>query len=253
MISIEKDAVNKERFEFNLPYKCIDVMYGPSIEELPKVNWGCKSIVWLDYDGKLSRDILTDIMIVTSKIFAGSILLISVNAENDAFNEHISERLDNLKQTLGENKVPCDINTTDLNGWNTAKVLRRIINNEIQEAISGRNGVLDEDQKLHYRQLFHFNYKDDAKMLTVGGIFFEDAQTALFEQCGFKQLEFIREASEPFTIEVPNLTIKEIRRLDEQLPAREGDKIALQAVPKSDIDKYSKIYRYFPAFSEFSW
>ena len=250
MISIEKDAINKQRFEFNLPFKCIDIMYGNSNEELPKIDWNYKTIIWLDYDGKISLEILTDIKLVTSKLISGSVIIVSVNAEPDIYDKDIEERLDCLKSTLGKDKVPYDIKASELSGWGFAKVLRRIINNEIEETLSGRNGGLHDLQKLTYNQVFNFNYDDGAKMLTVGGVVFDDSQSAHFDQSGFKHIEFIKESDEPYKIEVPNLTFKEIRRLNEQLPRKTGDILKLPDVPDTDVEKYAKIYRYFPAFSE---
>jgi hypothetical protein len=43
---------------------------------------------------------------------------------------------------------------------------------------------------------------------------------------------------------------KEIRHLDTQLPIKEDELPTLSAVPKEDIEKSAKMYRYFPTFTE---
>src|SRR5690242_1898583 len=39
MLSIEKDAINKARFEFNLPFSCVSLRIGKSGEVLPTIPW----------------------------------------------------------------------------------------------------------------------------------------------------------------------------------------------------------------------
>lgn len=48
MISIEKDKKNKDRFEFNKPFSCIEMKFGSSNEVLPMLKWKEPSIVWVD-------------------------------------------------------------------------------------------------------------------------------------------------------------------------------------------------------------
>jgi hypothetical protein len=87
-------------------------------------------------------------------------------------------------------------------------------------------------------------------MLTTGGLIYDEGQSALVDQCSFGDLSFIRDEDDEYRIEVPCLTYKEIRALDEQLPTSGGHVLSLPSVKQSDIEKYEKIYRYFPAFAE---
>ena len=52
MVSIEKAVHDKARFEANLPFGCIEMLWGDTASELPKVDFSLRSIVWLDYDGR---------------------------------------------------------------------------------------------------------------------------------------------------------------------------------------------------------
>src|SRR5208282_5339076 len=80
MISIEKDAHAKECFEFNKPYRSIKMEFGVCGQILPTLDWRKRSIIWLDYDGKLDLDSLADIGTVSATCPSGTALVVSVNA-----------------------------------------------------------------------------------------------------------------------------------------------------------------------------
>lgn len=253
MISIEKDVENQERFIFNCPFGCIHLAFGESKEVLPTLKWDMKSIIWLDYDDPLDIDILGDIKFCCANIVPGSIIVFSVNSQPEKFenvppNDRPPKRLELLKQKVGEENVPTDMTDgTKLSRWGLAAVCRRIILNEIFETLSKRNGT--RENKLVFDQLFNFHYADGAKILTVGGIIYEEGQEHVVEQCGFKHLDFVKKADEPYVIEPPNLSFREIRHIDTFLPNK-TDEIIPHGVPPEDIRKYTEVYRYFPTFSE---
>ncbi|MEN4011646.1 MAG: O-methyltransferase [Chloroflexota bacterium] len=265
MVSIERNVQDKPRFEFNKPYKCIDLRFGPSSEILPILEWDTPTILWLDYDGKLSSEMLGDIGLFCAKAEPGSMVIISANAHPDgndnrdpkALNDY---RLRKLIEMVGRERVPASTQGKDLTLKGKAGVLRRIIHNEILETLSKRNGGLLDEKKLQYHQIFNFTYQDGAKMLTAGGVIYSRNQLAIFEKCAFNDLEFYKPGEEEFNIGIPKLTFREIRYLDKKLPPRnqDGAEIALTAedlgdlavVPEEDIQDYMKIYRYFPNFAE---
>lgn len=255
MISIEKDKSNEERFKFNVPYKCIKLEFGNSNNVLPNLSWLTRSIVWLDYDSTLNSSSLADIKFLIKNVCSGSLVIISVNAHPFGGNINDIEmipqrRLENLKKNVGENKIPVEINGKHLGGWGTAKVYRRIIQNEISETLNDINGGREKGSRLMYRQLFNFNYSDGAKMLTTGGILYDEGQQNIVEQCAFQDLHYIKRDHTPYEIKVPNLTYREIHHLDTQLPREKGVILEAKSIPQVDIEKYEKIYRYFPNFSE---
>ena len=147
----------------------------------------------------------------------------------------------------------------NLNLTENPKIIYQIINDEILDVISNRNGGLNKYNKLNYRQLFHFIYNDGTPMLTVGGIIYKSHEQALVDKMNFGKLDFIRHGEIPFGIEVPKLTYKEISALDSLLPRlvnktnnklRRDKKVIIPHLPEEDIKKYSKIYRHFPNFAE---
>lgn len=265
MLSIEKDVSAKACFRFNRPYKCIRLRFATSAEVLPTLNWKRRTILWLDYDDRLNANILGDIATVCLRATSGSLVVISVNAQPDA--EPSAEDRDQYERETGKSfdlgdyrlriarglvgeKLPSGTSGAHLRGQELTKVFREIIHNEIAEQLSIRNAVLPADDKLLYRQLFHFCYKDGAQMLTVGGILYRAEEEPTVAACGFDTLPFIRTGGEPCSIKVPCLTAKELRHLNSQLPTVPSAKLRAPGVPDADIQRYAEVYRYFPAFSE---
>lgn len=245
-VSIEHDIKNRKRFEFNRPYKCVRLEFGESNAILPNLTWDVRTIAWLDYDYALNQSVLTDVAFVCANAPSGSIIVVTV----DARPEELGKRLESLKSGIEEQKLPQGLSEPKLGGWGTAKVYRRIIVNEIKATINARNGGRPRGTKFLYKQIFNFHYSDSAKMLTVGGIIYDEGQSDLETKCGFEHLDFIRTGEEPCIIEVPSLTLKEIRHLDRQLPCEDLNSLDAPSIPIKDINRYALIYRYFPAFVE---
>lgn len=255
MVSVEKEVGDEERFEFNRPYNCIDIKFGESNAELPKLDWGKRSIIWLDYDGILSRSVLTDINFVCAKVSSGSMLIITVNAHPHTptdvdTSEWAPERLEFLSDQVGEENIPPGLEGKDLVNWGTANVYSRIIRNNIEKTLLERNGGIQEGNRMKYHQILNFNYADGAKMSTLGIVFCRENESPLYEACKFNKLSFYRNLDEPYLLEVPVLTFKEIRHLNSQLPTNDINEIDAKGIKKGALEKYSKIYRYFPTFSE---
>ena len=256
MISIERDIPNEERFKFNKPYNCIQIVFGESNDVLPQLSWDTKSIVWLDYDSSLDQSVLTDITFICANVMPGSMILVSVNVHPEAYMtgnvEDLYEyRYKKFSERVGEINIPLGVTGKDLSGWDFSNVCQRVIKNTIGKAISDRNGPRDEESQLEFKQLIHFQYQDGAKMLTYGGMVVERSQKAIFSSCDFGGLAFVcSDDQEPCKIEIPNLTFKEIRYLNAQLPLKGKDVLKGSAIPEVDLTKYESVYRYFPSFAE---
>lgn len=252
MVSMEitGDLNKQERFRYNAPYKHVNVHFGPSSITLPKLPWDVRSIVWLDYDGTLNKSALQDIAYVTSKAAAGSLLLVSVNANSDIPEKNEGTgggMLSRLKAHVGDDKIPAGLESSALSGWGVATTFRDIIDNEIMNALVTVNRGRSNGAKLHYKQLFNFHYSDGARMLTVGGLLYDEGQEALLAKCGFNQLDFFKDGKEPYKIETPLLTYREMHKIDAQIPF-EAEDYATIPIPKEEIDKYQAFYRYLPRF-----
>ncbi len=246
MISIEKDYVNQERFEYNKPYRCIEMRYGTSNVELPGINWEeSRDIVWLDYDGHLDTDVLEDIQTVFYRVSSGSIVTLTVNVNYRPGAGGFAL----FSKCLGD-KMPENLEMSDIQHWKAAEVCKNIILEEINKTINNRNGLQDEGEKYFFEQLYYLGYSDGAKMLTFGGIVFNEKDKPKFESCNFNELYFIKQANDMHLIDVPSLTYKEIRNLDSQLPSQYIEHLNSPGVKAEDIKRYSNLYKYFPAFSE---
>jgi hypothetical protein len=286
LLSIEKDARNEMRFRFNKPFSRIDLKFGDSNEILPKLNWDKLSIVWLDYDSKLRKNIndpmlhsnmFADIESFFFKAKPGSVFLVTIDVKPDhpkeivgkeemkipAFEEDIAKfRMNQLIERIGLDKIPVKYRDLNLNIENNPKVIYHIVSNEIFEIIKRRN-YGNSKENIHYQQLFNFIYNDGTLMLTIGGLIYNDRQLEAVEKVftHLDDLEFIKKDEELFEIIVPQLTFKEIQLLDSFLPDRidkeTGRMVQDKKFPRNiptlpDYDKinYSKIYKYFPTFAE---
>lgn len=255
MISIEKEdkEPQRERFNFNKPFNCVDIKFGFTSKILPNLDWDTKDVIWLDYDGKLDLDILKDVFLISSQITPGSLFLISVNTklsgEKDENGKEFS-KLKFLETKVGEDKIPVGTKNENLSGWKAAEIYRQIINNEIADGLTERNLILKPNERIQYQQIFNFHYEDGVKMLTIGGIFYTEELKAKLKECAFDELDFYRPTNEAYSINAPILTFKEVRALNACLPLSDDCEQPLPPISESDKNKYSQLYRYYPTFTE---
>lgn len=271
MVSIERDIHNAKRFSFNRPYSCISIEFAESKDVLPTFDWNDPTILWLDYDKSLMADMIVDIQTFSANAVPGSFFLISVNSnpftQTGIEPENLKEfRIQKLKENIGESRIPPGIDGSDLSKVGLPKVYISVINEEINSIIDIRNTGLSQDdpERIFYRQLVNFSYQDGAQMLTIGGVFFKNSQLVNYHSSNLKKFSFVRENEEHFKIDIPNLTFREIHKLESLLPSNIDletgdiiektkelgiDKIS-EIIPLRDVQKYAKLYRYFPTFTE---
>ena len=253
MVSIEKrDTVaERVRVAFNQPYGHITMQWGTSRERLPDISWTRRSIVWLDYDNFLDAGKLQDLQLVASQLRSGSCLLVTVlceptRVEKEDPDPHAT-RLAELKGRVGKGKIPESLRGRDLREWGLAEASRRIVFNEIEATLAARNAPLPHAERLKYVQVFNFNYADGTKMATFGGILVGGEDRHRLSGRDFKDFSFFRSGSEPYTIRIPKLTVREARWLNQRFPFGLG---ALRKIPRKEVERYRQIYRYFPEFLE---
>lgn len=264
MVSIEREVQYETRFEFNRPFRCVDIKFGNSSDVLDTLVWDKKSIVWLDYDGKLEASVIADLQTVVQKAVSGSVVAISVNIEPDRPPFEIAEasakdkwRLDEFGSRIGDDFVPNGLTGDRLRGKSFGLICWQVLNNAINEQLVKRNGRPDiREDTLFSQQIFHFKYSDNATMLTVGWILYSQADAPLFQRCNMSG-SFFRTGDDPCFIEAPKLTPKEIRQLNGSLPAGlPVDQVTIQelvritGIGESDINKFAFVYRYYPQYGE---
>jgi hypothetical protein len=244
LISIEKEVADEPRFRFNAPFAAIDLKFGESAEILPELMWSQRSITWLDYDGRLDVSKLDDVSFLARHLAGGSVLTVSVNVDP---HRDIETRLDKTRAELGS-YMPRHYSAEDLGGWGTAEACREIIDERIRTALGERNTGQSLSAAISFRQLFNFRYRDGARMLTVGGVLFDAGQEASLRGCAFDEFEFCKEGADAYEIDVPRLTLKEMRHLDTQLPCDTFGDLTDVGIPIGDAEKYARLYRYSPKF-----
>ncbi|MBY6044398.1 O-methyltransferase [Phaeobacter italicus] len=253
MVSIERATGSRARFEANRPFN-IQMKFMPTTQALPALEWTKRSIVWLDYDGVLSTDVLLDARLVGGSCRSGTIIAISVNcgraeevntAEDDPSGPTALER---FRVTFGRERVANNVTDDDLLGRRFAKLSRDMILSEIEEAVARRNG--QGSPKCSFAPIISFSYKDDAPMTTVVGVLYDETERENFDRCHFGELDFLKTGNGLVDILVPKLTIKEIRYLETQLPLSNGQDLQIEGdIPQREANAFVKLYRYLPNFA----
>jgi hypothetical protein len=259
MISIERRDDYQARFEFNKPYDCIEIEYGDSNDVLPRLSWSMRTIAWLDYDGRLTDSVLRDVAYITANAVSGSVLIVTVHGgahklpspRPEDEREVAKLRVDKLRADIGPDKVPSDIKGRDLEGGAMAGTLRRLIMREIQSTLRDRNGLNPPGSKVKYKPLFNFRYRDQARMLTVGGILYNDGDEEILSLCRLDKLDYLRSDDTPCQLQVPVLTYPERCYLDKHLPkGTVFDAVGDIGLTQEDVQNYVGLYRHCPAFAE---
>ena len=247
LVCIERESQDKDRFLFNKPFDCIEMCWGESTAELPKLPWnGIPSIIWMDYDDPINEGMLSDIGTIFRQVEPGSMVLFTVQAEGRAFRSEDRCRLDELRAKLGD-WVPAEATPVDMRGKRFQKLVRQIVDNELERALSLRNSAIPPQNKVKYKQLFNILYADDARMTTVGGVIYRADQSQRLANCEFEDFDFLREGDVPFEIKVPPLTYREQMKLSSALPS--GNPAPAFLAP-GDVSGYRTVYRYYPTFME---
>lgn len=253
MLSFELESWKRKRFEFNNPFRCVKLQFGHSNDLLRKHWRNRRTILWLDYDNPLDKFCLRDLIFFCNKAVSGSILLVTVDAQNESEPGERERKFSEFKEGVNEEddereRIPFGVTAKSLKGWGKAELSHRIIMNEIDKVVSERNALASET--FIFKQLFNFRYSDTARMLTVGGIIYAKGESDKFRACNFaRSLKFIRTGPDPYTIDLPRLTFRELRHLDSQLPVIPS-KLKSKGIKPDELRKYAKVYRWFPSFAE---
>lgn len=257
LISIEEKSHHAKRFEFNKPYQGIELRMGHSSNVLQNLDWNQRIITWLDYDDPLSPSILDDVDMVTEKAQSGTTLIISVQT-NEIRDKQVNQdeptlvkNRDQFLNLFESDRTPRNLCDADFDGWNLSTTSRKVILQSIKSTLRTVNAIRQSKEQIHFQQTVAFEYADGAKMTTIGGIFFNDAEQSQFKEAGFEKLSFYRNAEKAIRIEVPKLTPREMRHLDRKLPCPNGEAIEADFIPAKQAKNYAKFYRYLPNFASF--
>lgn len=253
MQSIEMVKSAKPRFEANKPFFSIKVEYEHSSKVLPTLPWDKRAFVWLDYEDSISTGILLDIQAIVARATSGTVLALSAPCRQAPEVEQALEEgsgpsaMSRFAGRMGPRVTPQDVSEEDLIGWPFAKLTRRIIVDQIRAALATRNLGLPDEQIVEYTPICEIEYEDGVKMTTTVGILTKTEDEELLQDCGFTTLDFLPPNSDTIRIDVPILTLREIRHIEKQLPT--SGQLDYWEIPSSDADKFARFYRYLPNFA----
>jgi len=261
MVSIEIDENAIKRCEFNKPFACIELRTGSSSTVLPNLQIDTNnSIIWLDYDNMISDDVFSDIKTVLAKMTPNSFFALTINAERSCL-EFIKEDGEDdpvqaLERVIGRDRFPKEYVGKRLTEKSYLALLYECLMNQIESSIITRNRV--SNRPVVFQQTIFFEYKDGARMMTLGGfLFYEDEVRASLEKMAIQRLPFYKSGSDPFSIKCPILSPKEIQALNSLLPCdpMEDNRFKNSALNKFPVDnnminQYLSLYRYYPSYFE---
>lgn len=255
MISIESSTAVQQRVADNAPFR-IALKFGHSSRELRRLDWTGRKFIWLDYDDRLDKSKLSDLRFIAGRAVSGTLLAVTVRA--DAAREFDQDKdsnddavdalgvLDRFKENFDLAQFPPDLAEEDLIGAPFSHLCRTMMTTEIGAGLDVRNGATADPMR--FRTVCSFNYGDSVDMTTLVGLFHTEGDKGLADLCGFNQLDFLGDPNVPIEIEVPLLTVKEIRQLDSQLPLGLGVDLNFGSMPEGEGRKFQKFYRYFPSY-----
>jgi hypothetical protein len=254
MVSIEGSKGAQQRIVDNAPFR-INLDFARSGPALKRLDWSKHHFLWLDYDDPISREMLRDVRYVAEKASSGSILAVSVRSEaatefaqadGDTALESLSA-IERFRETFTTTQIPSGTNEEDLTGRPFASLSRTMIATEIGEGLDIRNRK--EADPIRFKRICNFDYADGAEMTTIIGIFHSETDESRVSECHFEELSFINELGATISIDVPLLTVREVRKLEAQLPLTAGATLALGSMPEREAERFARLYRYLPHYA----
>lgn len=243
MYSLEIGSFSEEKLQINLPFSFIQIIKEQSTFALERISLSKKTLVWLDYDDTLKPYMFDDIDILFRRMPVGSIFLMSCNRELKSDETREEYTVEEFKEIYGY-LAPFNLKAKDFSALEDYKTIRMMFSAFINKIIKER------DEEIKFQQLYNFLYQENrgAKMYTFGGIISEKEKT--IQELNLSDFDFIRATEEPYKIEIPNLTSKEIDLINRNISDEKALKelIDKKIVTESEINKHKKTYRYLPNF-----
>jgi hypothetical protein len=254
MVNIEGKIGATKRFIANVPLN-ITLLFGPTSTEMQKVDITRRTIAWLDYDGNLEANHLSDIARFARYCTSGCVLVVTVREDigfkgKSGTREAISQAIGNW----GFGTINSNHTDDDLVGDGTAEILREAMTNTLTEALDMRNSKIAAiPEQFTFEQILNIKYADEAAMFTLGWVIFKNHERRLFDACEFGNFDFVSKDASIYHIDVPKLTQREIRFLQNQMPLRGRPSATIGTTPASEAAKYERLYRYLPNYASTEW
>jgi len=258
-LSLERETTLKKRVEFNRPFSLVQIKMVPASEEIPNLSRDARHLLWLDYDGVLHRDFLSDIQSAVTLLPTGSILLVTVDIEPPETYDYklVDPSFDDSKEMLGPKHwktyfehhasgyLELGLSEHDFGKSKLGSRSVEVLKAAFTKAIVPRRDV-------QFLPLFNFVYKDSHTMLTMGGMIASRAERRMLGASSLAETIYYRSDfdSPPFSIKVPRLTRKERIYLDKEMPSADGWVPTDFDLDAEETNRYRELYRFLPAFAE---
>jgi len=239
MTSLEREEEKKMRFEYNLPYRFVDLKMKSANRYIHEdYVHPDRKIMWLDYDQIIDEDIVDDILTFSSKVAEDDFLFVTVEAEGHVDEEETDEYLEKFGEYNG------GIDLTEARD-NFPLVPSRIISNVVRE------GLRSNPDRILARQILNVVYEDTKTMYTYGAFFHSDP-AEIIEGSDISSLPFVTEGDDLYFIDCPLLTPKEKAYLDSRIDCQGicQSRKSPTGLTASQRGNYAKFYKYYPQFFE---
>lgn len=232
MVSIERNTNLKARFEENLPFQEIDLLFGLTAERLQEVDFARPTIAWLDYTTKLTSRELQDLSLLVDGLPVGSVVAATFNCKPD----REDRRLASLEDQVGE--VPGDVAETDLDAAGLPRVQRRILVERLNAVADGR------EDRAAVEQFMFIRYADRSPMAFWAALI-TDKETSDVALPALRRHEQVREGDDYLDVTVPFLSTREVIALNREI--RHGAIPRIPGVDETDSEAYGRLHRWYPA------
>lgn len=249
MISLEHDDEMFLRARFNKPFEFIEVKQETVADFLASDNYEEPSIVWLDYDGGLSRDMLTDVETLGVVAQPGSFFFVTALAEYPRFLQKINDeqRLNWFREELGD--VAQGLAQDDMQISRSALAIQKCIRTALESAFAFRG---DGKLSLH----FAVEYSDSTRMVTIGGFFGSEEMGDEVSRRVRTNIPALADLGDVcFRLKSLNITDRERQLFDIAVTAndkrkREYRKLIELGFTERDLQNYASIFRFTPRYVE---
>ena len=249
MVSIESNDIGYRRAVFNSPYATVRVRHGFSSAVLPtlyddEVIRGRPWLVWLDYDYQFDETLKDDITSIVENAPANSILVVTFNGHEMKYGA-AADRPERLRELFGA-AVPDDLPKRACRDDRMQETLADLTRDFMQSTAN------DLARPGGFVSAFRLIYRDNAPMVTVGGILPSRGAAKIAADVVSRGAWNCRPTK---PIVAPHLTIREAVVLQSKLPnvgplGRDAVRALGFDLDDEQLEAFETYYRHYPAFAQ---
>jgi hypothetical protein len=233
MYSIERNTNDRARFEENMPFEEISLLFDTAFACLQgdEIDLSQPTIAWLDYTCPLDGSVLQDLRLLTERMPVGSVVAATLNCHPG----REEGRLEALERKL---EVPGDIVEDDLDRDGLPKVQRRVLVEQLEATAQQRGDGARIEQFMFLR------YADGAPMAFWAGLVADESRPVAATLSTLRRHEQFRDGEDFLDISVPHLSTREVIALNKDI--REGSAPSVAGVSKEQCEAYGRLHRWYP-------